>query len=393
MIHHGRLRVLFVVEPGVDGVFHYLDGLARYLMRQREVEIHLAYSSVRGSTALFRLVDSLRSRGAQTLDLRVGNSPHPSDISAFARLWRLARSLRPDIVHAHSSKAGVLGRGLAMAGVRARYFYTPHAYFQMGGGGVKRRLFLMIERFFARLARTIHVSPSEAEFARRVLGLKAAQQVILENGVDVERFRPVREPSEKRSVRLRLGLPETALVLGTIARFTEQKDPLTLYRAALIAMEKIPTLHLAHVGHGDLAHAVDSLLAACSKAIRARFHRMQTLDDTAEFYRALDGFVLASRYEGLALSAIEASASNLPMILSRSPGNIDFERWGFNGLRWVAPGDAAALAEQIVAWATEVTEGSATECNHRNVTSARLDSGACYGRQLALYSDTERNGG
>ncbi|MEO6786195.1 MAG: glycosyltransferase, partial [Chthoniobacteraceae bacterium] len=94
------MKILLVVEPGVDGVFRHVEGLCRYLLQQG-VSVHLAYSSVRGSDALVKLVNAVQSHGGKTLDMKVGNAPGLSDIRAFIRLRRLALLVRPDVVHSH----------------------------------------------------------------------------------------------------------------------------------------------------------------------------------------------------------------------------------------------------------------------------------------------------
>jgi glycosyltransferase involved in cell wall biosynthesis len=70
------------------------------------------------------------------------------------------------------------------------------------------------------------------------------------------------------------------------------------------------------------------------------------------FYKALDGFVLASNYEGLSLSALEALATNLPLILTQVVGNLDFRHVGLDTLFWAPANDVEALASAIDLWAT-----------------------------------------
>ena len=145
------MKVLIVVEPGVDGVFRHVEGLCQYLFSQ-QVEVHLAYSSLRGSDGLKTLVEAVRNRGGQTLDMRTGNAPCLADMRAFIKLRGLARKVRPDVIHAHSSKAGVLGRTLALAGIKAGFFYTAHAYYGLSGARSRKiSFFNWIERIFGKI--------------------------------------------------------------------------------------------------------------------------------------------------------------------------------------------------------------------------------------------------
>ncbi len=345
-----RLRVLLVVEPGLDGVFRHVEQLSHFLLAQPDVETHLAYSSMRGSPELHELVRLFERHGARTLDLRTSNAPRAGDLRAFVQLRRLVAAVQPDVIHAHSSKAGVLARALAWTGIRARYFYTPHAYYQMHGPlDLKKRFFMAIERWFTRTGTTLHVSGSEADYGRRMLGLLPEKQRNIPSGVDCERFRPTNDPAEKAALRCHFGLPSEAWVFGTVARYSDQKDPLTLYRAVLEVLPDAPGVYFAHAGKGELVPAVAELLRAAPSAVRARILQLKSCDDLPGFYRMLDVFVLPSRYEGFALALLEAVASGSALILSDCPGNTDLKGFGLDDLLWTAPGDVAGLAAQMQA--------------------------------------------
>ncbi len=360
------LCVLLVIEPGKDGAFRFVEQLAYFLRRQPGVSVHLAYSSVRGSPDLHTLVQTLERHGAKTLDLRTTNAPRPADLVAFARLRRLVRKTRPDVIHAHCSKAGVLARLLAWTNIRTPMVYTPHAYYQMyGPASLKKRFFLTVERLFARTGVTLHTSRSEADYARRLLGVPPGQQQYTRTGVDCQRFRPALDPEEKAVLRRRFDLPADARVLGTVARYSEQKDPLTLYRAVVAVLEKTPGVYFAHLGTGELLPSVIALLNTAPSEVRARIRQIERCEDLPGFYRMLDGFVLASRYEGFALALLEALASGLPLILSECPGNTDLREYGLNDLRWTAVGHADQLAAQMSACAAAGSHGN----NHREITA------------------------
>ena len=165
------LRVMLVGEPGIDGVFRHFEALARYLCSQG-VQTDLAYSSVRSSDALCELIQFVEEHCGKTLDLLTGNWPGLTDISAFGALHRFVEERRPDVLHAHSSKAGALVRALRFRGVRQPLFYTPHAYYGMGRRGFPLSLlFDGIETLLSRVGQTINVSKTEAEYAYARLGL------------------------------------------------------------------------------------------------------------------------------------------------------------------------------------------------------------------------------
>ena len=383
---HAPSSILLVSEPGVDGVFQYVRNLTDYL-QGAGWQVHLAYSSRRSGPELFDLVRQVEAKDGLTLDLRVSNSPRPADARALVRLASLARRAKPEFIHAHSSKAGVLARALPFLGIKARYFYTPHAYFGMNEStGAKRLVFGAVERAFGRVGTTISVSGSEANYARQTLGITPERLCVVSSGVNCERFRPVGDLAEKRRARAQFGLPSDALLLGTVARYTRQKDPLTLYRAVLSCLERNPALYFAHLGKGEMSGEVDALLSAAPSAVRSRVYRIEASAEPGTFYRALDAFTLPSRFEGFALSALEALATGLTLILTDCPGNNDLEVNGLDGIRWVPVGDATSLAREIDDWADSPTVAN----NHRQTAVDSFSAVRNMEKIMACYASHSR---
>lgn len=375
------MKVLLVSQPASDGVFRHVEALAHYLIDEG-VRVHLAYSDRAACDQLQNLVAHVAAAGGGTLNLRIGNQPGPADLSALLRLQSFVRKHSPDIVHAHSSKAGALVRGLALFGMKSRVFYTPHAYYRMNApDGIKARFFHGIERLLKRTGTTITCSSDEAAFARDYIGVAPGDQRTIPNGVDCARFRPG-TPEEVPALRKQLGIPEKALLLGTVGRFSAQKDPVTTYAALARAMRELPNLFFVHLGKGELEPEVDALLG--QSGLGHRCLRIPYLADTAPFYRMLDGFVLGSLYEGMSYALLEALACGLPLILTRAPGNQDFANLGLDRVFWAATQDPASLSEAVLAWASR-PDVRAANCNHRAVAAELFSLKTGYARLLAEY--------
>jgi len=375
------MKVLIVVEPGVDGVFRHVEGLCHYLF-SRDVSIHVAYSSRRGSDGLHKLVAAVRDRGGETLDLKTGNAPCKSDLSAIVKLFALARRIRPDVVHAHSSKAGVLGRTLSLMGIKARYFYTAHAYYGMSGSrGMKTGIYNGIERFLGKIGGTINISEDEAAFAMSELRIPASRIHVIHNPVNTAVFRPP-EGNEKAALRKRFAIPEDAVVIGSIGRLSFQKDPQTMYKAIAGAMKNHGNLWLCHVGSGELEGEVSALAAMLG--IADRIVRIRYLEAPAEIYRALDAFLIASRYEaGWPLVILEAMASNLPLLLTSCPGASNIGSGGLSHCWFAKPGDAYGLEQAISRWISDrVNE---RPINHRRIACERFSTEVLFGAVHELY--------
>lgn len=374
------MKILVITEPGVDGAFRHVEDLVDHLLAENHA-VHLAYSDIRGSDRLTGLIERVRLSGGETYNLRVDNRPQLADLRALAGLIRLCRKVRPDIVHGHSAKAGALARLLACLGLRAPVFYSPHAYYGMGRRSrIAAVFFNCLERIFARQSITINCSRDEADFARNVLRIPESRRRIILNGVNTDHFAPV--PLEtKRAIRDSLGIPRDALVLGTLGRFSFQKDPFTLHRAFLACSERIPGLHLVHVGKGDLRDEVFQF--AKRNAYDRRVTWLDYLRDPVKFYQAVDGFILSSRYEGLSLAVLEALSADLPLILSDAPGNRDFATMRLSHFWSARPESPEAFSSAIMAWSEEMRRHRPG--NHRETALTLFSSRAQFSAIEAEY--------
>lgn len=381
-----KLRVLLVVEPGMDGVFRHVEGLTSYLWEQRQ-EVHLAYSTRRGSASLEKLVESIQSRGGQCMDLKVGNAPEMGDVRAVWQLRAFAKRLLPDVIHAHSSKAGVLGRALKMTGIRAECFYTPHAYYGLAPrSGFRVHFYNLVERIFGKIGITINVSKDEAKFGRQTLGINENQVRTIPNPVDSSVFKPAGKET-KAALRRKLGLPETAIVLGTIGRLSFQKDPETLYRALAPVLAQHSDLILCHVGQGELDGELRR--TAAELGIADRIVRPLYLDEPAVFYQVFDALVMTSRYEGgWPMVMLEALASGLPIIVSDAPGISDMGSAGLSHCWQAKTGDVADFTRALEAWRADRPMGRAN--NHREIAMQQFSVERCHGAVLEEYRKAVR---
>jgi glycosyltransferase involved in cell wall biosynthesis len=375
------MKVLQIVEPGIDGVFRHVEGLSRFL-RDSGVGVSLAYSDVRGSIGLQRLVAEVQASGGRTLNLRVGNKPGLADLGAAAQLHQLIKELRPDVLHAHSSKAGGLLRLPFVAPRSAPLFYTPHAYYGMAGRrGAGPWLFDGIERLLSRRGTTINISTDEATFASERLGLLPPRQRVIHNPVQVSKFTPA-SPEHKMAARRALGISPEAIVLGTAGRMCFQKDPETLYRAIAPLLRQRPELRLLHLGQGELLGLLQGLCKELGITGQVVFCGYQ--EDPRCFYHALDGLVMSSLYEaGWPIVILEAMACDLPFVSSLAPGTSGIDRAGLSHC-WTAPARSVAGFEAALRALLDDLMLQRPS-NHRATALTRFSPEVCYGAVLNEY--------
>ena len=375
------MKILVISEPGVDGAFRYVEDLIDRMIGEGHV-VHFAYSDIRGSDRLLHLVERVRTAGGQTFNLKVDNRPGVSDLRALQGLLHLCRSTRPDVIHAHSAKAGALIRSLRCVGLRTPIFYSPHAYYGMGPRPwLLGTFFNLLERLFAYTSITLNCSQDESDFAQTMLRIPAHRRRLILNGVNTDHFTPA-DAATRREQRVRLGIPPDAIVLGSLGRFSFQKDPATLHRAFLACAKVVPELHLVHVGRGDLRDEI--LEFAREHGYDRRVTWIEYLRDPVGFYQSLDGFILSSRYEGLSLAVLEALAVDLPLILSDAPGNRDFAQLNLSHFWSAQPESPEAFAAAIMSWYDDTRHRRPS--NHREIALASFSSHAQFRAIEAEYA-------
>lgn len=276
--------------------------------------------------------------------------PHPRrDLVSLWRLVRLMRRIRPDVVHAHTPKAGLLGMAAALlAGVPTR-LYTVHGLPLLTRTGWRRRMLVAAERASAALATQTYSVSESVRALLAELGICRDARVLGHGscgGVDIERFRPL--PEKRAAGRERCGLPSGAIVVTFVGRLAEDKGIRVLAQAWPGIAAQAPDAHLLLAGEPDRSDPVrgpelDALYA------HPRVHAIGAVpqEQIPEIYAATDLAVLPTYREGLSQMALEAAACGVPLVSTRVSG-LDPVLDGETGLL-VPPGDPVALGEALLA--------------------------------------------
>ena len=313
-----RPRLLLIITLAeVGGAQAYVMSLLPTLVEHFAVTVAASGSGP--------LIDAARIAGADYVALRfVRRDVSWREPLGVLELVRICRRLRPHIVHANSSKAGVLGRLAAwFAGVPVRIF-TVHGWAFMQYGGVMARVYLGLDRLVRPLTtRFICVSETTRAAGLAARTCTTAQAIVIPNGVDLTK---PRSPLA--------GTPPRVLAVG---RLKEPKDFLTLL-TALARVEE--PYRAAVIGDGPDRRALEE------PARDAHVELLGERSDVPEQLAASDVFALASNSEGLPISILEAMAAGLPVVASRVGGVPELVVDGETGLL-VPPGDVVALAAAL----------------------------------------------
>jgi glycosyltransferase involved in cell wall biosynthesis len=252
------------------------------------------------------------------------------DARCLVELATLFRRERPHIVHANSSKAGILGRVAgALAGVPIRIF-TAHGWAFAAHRGAASVAYRWADRLVRPLTTAV-VCVAEHERAAGVAAgtCRPERTVVIHNGVEMP-------PAPER----RAEAAEARIVF--VGRLQTPKDPVTLLRA--LARLEAGTFTAELVGDGPERAAVEAEIRRLGLDDSVRI--LGGRDDVGGILGRADVFVLASRSEGLPLSILEAMAAGLPVVASRVGGVPEAVVEGKTGFL-VPAGDAAALAEAL----------------------------------------------
>ena len=253
------------------------------------------------------------------------------DALGLVELFRLFRRERPALVHANSSKAGILGRLAAVAaGVPVRLF-TVHGWAFRAHEGLAARAYLWADRLMSPLTTTtICVAHGERRAGLAARTCRPSRTVVIHNGVDLDR--PRRRP----------GPPTSPATIVSVGRLRAPKDFMTLVRAMAALEPGAARLLIAGDGPERPAVAAEAVRLGVDSAVEL----LGTRGDVDELLADADLFVLSSDSEGLPMSVLEAMAAGLPVVASSVGGVPELVREGETGAL-VPPRDSAALAGAI----------------------------------------------
>lgn len=268
------------------------------------------------------------------------------DLKAFGRMCGLFYREKPDIIHTHTSKAGLLGRWAAFFTRTPVIIHTPHGHVFHGYfTRITSKLFILLERITAWITDAI-IAVSERERIETLeQGIGSPHKLVtIYSAVDLNRFMNLRIDIEAK--KKEFGIPADHGVVGTVGRLVTVKGHTFLLDAARAILAKRPRTVFVLVGEGDLHGELEKQaeqLGIREKIIFAGWH-----SDVSEIIPLFDVFVLPSINEGMGKVLVEAMAAGKPVVASRVGGIIDLIHDGENGIL-VPPAQPQPLAEAILA--------------------------------------------
>lgn len=315
-----KVRLLYICEAMGGGVRrHLLDIIENIDLGS--YDIHLIYGKNRADKIFLNSLPSLKQKGIYLYELKELDREISlkKDSKALIKIIKIINSINPDIVHCHSSKAGALGRAAAyLCGVK-NIIYTPHAYMAQSPNlsHKKMKFYVGLEKLLSKITKvTINVSEGERQFALQNGIVTTNNSTVIYNGIS----------RKDKSKKIR---KNNRIIIGTVARLSEQKDPITFYNIAKNIVSKYDSVDFRYVGDGPFYEILKNKIEKdnLQKRIQLVGFKNNISDELAEF----DIFITTSLYEGMPYALIEALSEGLPIVGTNVTGNNEIIFENING--------------------------------------------------------------
>lgn len=314
-----KIRILHVAQAA-GGVDRYIRMLLKYLDKDKFENVLVCSQDFheedyKGLVISFEQIEMTRAIG--------GN-----DLKATMVVRKLIKKYNPDIVYAHSSKAGAIAR-IADIGLKNYCVYNPHGWaFNMRCSAKKKAVYTAIERIAAPFCdKIICISDAEKQSALDKKICKEDKLQVIFNGVDIESYENEVHGVIKRED---LNIPEGAFIVGMVGRISLQKAPDVFIKMARQVKNEVPNAHFIIVGNGNQEAEIRKY--AEDNDFADSLHITGWVDNPMSYVELFDVACLLSRWEGFGLALPEYMMAGKPIVASRVDAIPNIIRDGENGL-------------------------------------------------------------
>ena len=332
--YNKKIKILHVAQAA-GGVDRYLRTLLKYLDKDKFENIVVLSQDFKK--------EDYKDIADTFISIKMERAIGKHDIEAIKQLRKLIKKYAPDIVYAHSSKAGAIAR-VANIGMKNYCIYNPHGWaFNMQVSKKKQSLYTFIEKVETPFCnKIVCISNAEKKSALDKNICRENKLQVIFNGIDIEAYK---QPYEHCIQRSNLNIPENAFVIGMVGRISKQKAPDVFVEAAKKIKDKIKNAYFVIVGNGDMEAEIKKYIV--NHNMQNCFHITGWVENPMEYIRLFDVACLLSRWEGFGLVLPEYMLAGKPIVASKVDAIPDIIKSGENGIL-VEPDNAEDVKNEIL---------------------------------------------
>ena len=309
-------KILHIAEAFGSGVLNYVKNLSAW--QSNTYEVYIAYGIRPETPPNFKKYfnDSIRFFEVEGFTREIDAK---NDIKAFFYIKELIKEIQPDLIHLHSTKAGIIGRWAIDCNIYT-VWYSPHAYsfLMMNCSNVKRNIYRFIERVSNRKA-CLTIADIDGEY--EASKLVTSNAICIPNGINLEEMDGIINSAN------RLEVNKNKFTICTLGKIVYQKNPRLFNKIAL----HFPEINFVWIGSGPLVNELTS----------PNIEVTGWLDRTTAIARIMkaDIFLFTSLWESLSIALLEVMYIGKPCVVSRADGNKDVIHNRKNGFVCNSEGD------------------------------------------------------
>ena len=386
-----RVRILRIVTRlNTGGPARHLTTLTRALDSDRYEQWLAAGREGVGEGSMRSFVESQGVRLTLVREMVATSRLGPADVVAMARIRRLIRDVRPDIVETHTTKAGIVGRLAARLEGSPVVVHVYHGHVLKGHyGAIKTWLARCAERVLARTSdRLIAVSARVKDDLVKFKVASPDRITIVEPGLDLAPM--IRSRHDRGALRHELGLDPGVPLVGIVGRLTPIKNHRLFLTAAAALRAVRPDLHFVIVGDGELGPEIRAWVRRLDLSSSVTFTGWR--HDLSRIYADLDVLVSCSKSEGTPFAIIEAMAAECPVVATAVGGVPDLLDDRVTGLL-VPPGQPAPLVAAILRLVNDPGFARVLARSAAARAEVRFDSARLASDMDAFYTELLRDHG
>lgn len=322
-------KVVLITEVMEKGVGKHIMDLFSFFLEDNQLDLIVLYGAERVEPQFQEMIDIHKDKFIKIEHLK--RNIGMGDIKSIFEIAKILKAIKPDIVHCHSSKAGLAGRIAAKLGKVKNVFYSPHAYFflKYKNKSLKRFIFMLAEKFLSKRCTTYTIATSKGEreaFIKNKID-KKEKCILIEHGIQVLQV----DDRQIQEYKGNFKIDKNQVVIGAMARLEQQKDPITTITVMENIVKQNENVVCIFFGDGNMYETVLEKYNNMQESNKARIILAGETKEPELSIAMMDVYLTTSLYEGLPYTLLMALGYGKPILATNVEGNKDCVIDGING--------------------------------------------------------------